>query len=165
MEPISTALAGIALFKSAVDGIKGAIGTANDVGEIAGFIDNLFEGEKQVQKKRNKKSGVGVGDQFGIKSVAQEIIDAKIAKEHMQEIASMVDMRFGHGTWAGIVAERARRIQEAKEAAAAAKREQRRKQKELEENIKMGLMIVGVLTATIGLFIFLMVSVAKAIEL
>ena len=74
-------------------------------------------------------------------------------------------MRFGHGTWAGIVAERARRIQEAKEAAAAAKREQRRKQKELEENIKMGLMIVGVLTATIGLFIFLMVSVAKAIEL
>mgnify|MGYP003123268322 CR=1 FL=1 len=165
MEPISTALAGIALFKSAVDGIKGAIGTANDVGEIAGFIDNLFEGEKQVQKKRNKKSGVGVGDQFGIKSVAQEIIDAKIAKEQMQEIASMVDMRFGHGTWAGIVAERARRIQEAKEAAAAAKREQRRKQKELEENIKMGLMIVGVLTATIGLFIFLMVSVAKAIGL
>ena len=150
MEPISTALAGIALFKSAVDGIKGAIGTANDVGEIAGFIENLFEGEKQVQKKRNKKSGVGVGDQFGIKSVAQEIIDAKIAKEQMQEIASMVDMRFGHGTWAGIVAERARRIQEAKEAAAAAKREQRRKQKELEENIKMGLMIVGVLTATIG---------------
>ena len=165
MEPISTALAGIALFKSAVDGIKGAIGTANDVGEIAGFIDSLFEGEKQVQKKRNKKSGVGVGDQFGIKSVAQEIIDAKIAKEQMQEIASMVDMRFGHGTWAGIVAERARRIQEAKEAAAAAKREQRRKQKEPEENIKMGLMIVGVLTATIGLFIFLMVSVAKALEL
>lgn len=165
MEPISTALAGIALFKSAVDGIKGAIGTANDVGEIAGFIDNLFEGEKQVQKKRNKKSGVGVGDQFGIKSVAQEIIDAKIAKEQMQEIASMVDMRFGHGTWAGIVAERARRIQEAKEAAAAAKREQRRKQKELEENIKMGLMITGVLVATIGLFIFLMVSVAKAVGL
>jgi hypothetical protein len=165
MEPISTALAGIALFKSAVDGIKGAIGTANDVGEIAGFIDNLFEGEKQVQKKRNKKSGVGVGDQFGIKSVAQEIIDAKIAKEQMQEIASMVDMRFGHGTWAGIVAERARRIQEAKEAAAAAKREQRRKQKELEENIKTGLMIVGVLTAIIGLFIFLMVSVAKAVGL
>ena len=76
MEPISTALAGIALFKSAVDGIKSAISTANDVGDIAGYIDNLFEGESQVQKKRNKKSGVGVSDQFGIKSVAQEIIDA-----------------------------------------------------------------------------------------
>ena len=81
MEPISTALAGFALFKSAVDGIKSVISTANDVSEIAGHIDNLFEGERQVQQRRNKKSGVGVGDQFGIKSVAQEIIDAKLAKE------------------------------------------------------------------------------------
>ena len=37
MEPISTALAGFALFKSAVDGIKSAIGTANDVSDIAGY--------------------------------------------------------------------------------------------------------------------------------
>ena len=107
MEPISTALAGIALFKSAVDGIKGAISTANDVSDIAGFIDNLFEGEKQVQQKRNQKSGQTVGDQLGIKHVAQEIIDAKLAKEQMQEIATMVDMRFGHGTWRSIVDERA----------------------------------------------------------
>jgi|TARA_R100001460_G_scaffold39092_1_gene73781 hypothetical protein len=162
MEPISTALAGFALFKSAVDGIKSAISTANDVGDIAGYIDNLFEGESQVQKKRNKKSGVGVGDQFGIKSVAQEIIDAKLAKEQMQEIASMVDMRFGHGTWAGIVAERAKRIQEAKEAAAVARRAAARKQKELEENIKTALIIVGVITVVIGLFFIMIVSMARA---
>ena len=66
MEPISTALAGIALVKASVDGIKGAIGTAKDIGEIAGFIDKLFEGEKQVQQQRLKKSGVssldGIGD-------------------------------------------------------------------------------------------------------
>ena len=66
MEPISTALAGIALVKASVDGIKGAIGTAKDIGEIAGFIDKLFEGEKQVQQQRSKKSGVssldGIGD-------------------------------------------------------------------------------------------------------
>jgi len=162
MEPISTALAGFALFKSAVDGIKSAISTANDVGDIAGYIDNLFEGESQVQKKRNKKSGVGVGDQFGIKSVAQEIIDAKLAKEQMQEIASMVDMRFGHGTWAGIVAERAKRIQEAKEAAAVARRAAARKQKELEENIKTALIIVGVIAVVIGLFFIMIVSMARA---
>jgi len=99
MEPISTALAGISLFKAAVDGIKGAIGTANDVSEIAHFIDGLFEGEQQVQKKRSKKSGITVGDQFGVKNVASEIIDAKLAKEQMYEIAQMVDLRFGHGTW------------------------------------------------------------------
>ena len=122
MEPISAALAGFALFKSAVDGIKTAIGTANDVSDIAGYLDNLFEGEKQVQQERNKKSGMGLGDQFGVKTVAAEIINAKLAQEQMREIATMVDLRFGHGTWKSIVDERARRIQAAKEAEAAAKK-------------------------------------------
>ena len=158
MEPITTALAGFALFKSAVDGIKGAIGTANDVSEIAGFIDNLFEGEKQVQQKRNKKSGVGVGDQFGIKSVAQEIIDAKLAKEQMQEIATMVDFRFGHGTWQSIVNERAKRIQEAKEAAAEAKRKKLQEQRKFEETMNQIVMAGAVLLVTLGLFV-LMVKV------
>ena len=48
---IAETLAGIALVKSAVDGIKSAIGTAKDVGEIAGHIDNLLTGEKQVQQQ------------------------------------------------------------------------------------------------------------------
>ena len=165
MEPVSTALAGIALFKSAVDGIKSAINTAKDVGEIAGHIDNLFEGEKQVQQRRNKKSGVGVGDQFGIKSVAQEIIDAKLAKEEMQQIASMVDMRFGHGTWSSIVAERAKRIEQAKVAAAISRKEAARKQKELEENIKAAALIFIVIVVAVGLFVILMISVARAIGL
>ena len=136
MEPISAALAGFALFKSAVDGIKSAIGTANDVSDIAGYLDNLFEGEKQVQQERNKKSGMGVGDQFGIKSVAQEIINAKLAQEQMREIASMVDLRFGHGTWKSIVDERARRIQAAKEAEAAARKAKIQKQKDFENTIQ-----------------------------
>ncbi len=161
MEPISTALAGIALFKSAVDGIKGAIGTAKDVGEIAGYIDNLFEGEKQVQQKRNKKSGVGVGDQFGVGNVAREIIDAKLAQEQMQEIASMVDMRFGPGTWRSIVDERARRIQEAREQAAIARREQIKKSQEMEENIKTALLVIGVIIVSAGLFFIMMISIAK----
>ena len=161
MEPISTALAGFALFKSAVDGIKSTIGTANDVSEIAGYIDNLFEGEKQVQQKRNKKSGVGVGDQFGVGNVAREIIDAKLAQEQMQEIATMVDMRFGHGTWRSIVDERAKRIQEAREQAAIARREQMRKARETEENVKTALLIVGVIIVSAGLFFLMMISIAK----
>ena len=161
MEPISTALAGFALFKSAVDGIKSAIGTANYVSEIAGYIDNLFEGEKQVQQKRNKKSGVGVGDQFGVGNVAREIIDAKLAQEQMQEIATMVDMRFGHGTWRSIVDERAKRIQEAREQAAIARREQMRKARETEENVKTALLIVGVIIVSAGLFFLMMISIAK----
>ena len=61
-------LAGIALVKSAVDGIKGAIGTAKDVGEIADFLDQLFVGQQQIQKKKIKKQN----DPFSVDSVARE---------------------------------------------------------------------------------------------
>jgi hypothetical protein len=155
---IAETLAGISLFKAAVDGIKGAIGTANDVGEIAGFIDNLFEGESQVQKKRNQKSGVGLGEQFGVKSVASEIINAKIAKEQMYEIAQMVDLRFGSGTWRGIVDERAKRIREAKEAEAVAKKAQLQKQREFEEKAQqavLGLVLLAVMALlVVGMLYF-----------
>src|SRR5210317_1883406 len=134
---IAETLAGIALVKSAVDGIKSAIGTANDIGEIAGHIDKLFEGEKQVQQQRAKKSGAGVADQFGIQTVAQEMIDARLAQEKITEMRNLVDMRFGPGTWKGIVDERARRIQEAKEAALKARREAIQKHNEFMETVKM----------------------------
>ena len=162
MEPISTALAGFALFKSAVDGIKSAIGTANDVSDIAGYIDNRFEGESQVQKKRNKKSGVGVGDQFGVANVAREVIDARLAKEQMQEVASLVDMRFGHGTWRSIVDERARRIQAAKEEATAARRKKIQEARELEENLKQFFMVSGVILIVVALFVVMIAVIARA---
>ena len=159
---IAETLAGIALVKSAVDGIKSAIGTAKDVGEIAGHIDNLLTGEKQVQQQRSKKSGTSISDQFGIKSVAQEVIDARLAQEQVNEMRTLVDMRFGPGTWQSIVDERARRIQQAKEQAAQARREQRLKQEELEEAIKTTLMIAGVILVAVALVAFLMASVAWA---
>jgi len=155
---IAETLAGIALVKSAVDGIKSAIGTANDIGDIAGYIDNLFEGEKQVQQQRAKKSGTGITDQFGIKSVAQEMIDAKIAQEKMQEIAMMVNLRFGPDTWRSIVAERAKRIQEAKEAAAQARREAQRAQDEMMENVKTTALVGAVIGAALGL-LFLAIAI------
>jgi hypothetical protein len=72
---IAETMAGIALVKGAVDGIKSMINTANDISDIAGHIDNLFEGERQIQQKRNNKQN----DPFAIKSIAQETIDAKLA--------------------------------------------------------------------------------------
>jgi len=155
---IAETLAGIALVKSAVDGIKSAIGTANDIGDIAGYIDNLFEGEKQVQQQRAKKSGTGLTDQFGIQNVAQEMIDAKLAQEKMQEIAMMVNLRFGPDTWRSIVAERAKRIQEAKEAAAQARREARLAQEEMIENIKTTALVGAVIGAALGL-LFLAIAI------
>jgi|TARA_B100000085_G_C18492857_1_gene492021 hypothetical protein len=164
MEPISTALAGIALVKSAVDGIKSAIGTANDIGDIASQIDALFMGQKQVNEARNKKSGLGLTDQFGVESVAREVIDAKVAAEKLQEVATMVDMRFGPGTWKGILEERQKRIQEAKEAAMRARREAILRQEEIMENVKMALLLIFVIIVGIGAFILLMVSAASSMS-
>jgi hypothetical protein len=157
---IAETLAGIALVKSAVDGIKSAIGTAQDIGDIAGHIDNLFEGESQTQRARNKKSGV---NQFNINSVAKETIDAKIAAEKLYEVSVMVDQRFGHGTWAGIVTERAKRIQEAKEAALAARKEKAIKQEETMETVKMTAIVLGVISMIVAAVIGMVMSAAKAI--
>ena len=99
-------LAGIALVKSAVDGIKGAISTAKDISEIADDIDKLFTGEQQIHNKKQKRSS----DPFSVGSVARETIDAKLAAEHRQEIATLIDLRFGHGTWQSIINERANRL-------------------------------------------------------
>ena len=86
--PVAEILAGIALVKSSVDFIKSNIQTAQDIGDIAGAIDGLFKGTEEVQKKRGKKSGMGLKDQFGIQSVAQEMIDAKLAEEKMQDLSA-----------------------------------------------------------------------------
>jgi len=158
---IAETLAGIALVKSAVDGIKGAIGTAKDISEIAGHIDNLFEGEKQVQQKRAKKSGTGLTDQFGIQNVAQEMIDAKLAQEKIAEMRQLVDLRFGPGTWKSIVDERAKRIQEAKEAAAKARREAQLAHEEMIDNIKMTGLVSMVVGAALGLIFLAFVILPK----
>jgi len=154
---IAETLAGIALVKQSVDFIKTHINTAKDVGELASQIDGLFRGEQEVQKARGKKSSTGIADQFGIQSVAKEMIDAKLAQEKLQEVASMIDMRFGHGTWKSIVDERAKRIQEAKEAKLQAKREARIAQEEMMHNIKITSIVSILIGAFVGLFFLAMV--------
>ena len=123
MDPISTGLAGIALVQKSVDFIKSNINTVNDIRDIAGALDGLFEGEKQVQKKRfGDKSIIGQS-----KEAAHSVIDAKLAQEQLQEISVLIDNRFGYGTWRAIIAERNKRIAEEKEAIKQAKIEAERK--------------------------------------
>ena len=148
---IAETLAGIALFKSAVDGIKSAINTANDISEIGGFIDQLFEGEKQVQEQRNKKAGVS---SFDTGNVAREIIDARLAQEQMREIATMVDLRFGPGTWKSILEERNRRIREAKAAETRAALERQQNHEEWVEMAQMAAVVVMLVVLAIGAITF-----------
>tara|TARA_R100000455_G_C6204146_1_gene73878 strand:+ start:68 stop:544 length:477 start_codon:yes stop_codon:yes gene_type:complete len=150
---VAEVLAGIALVKSSVDFIKSNIDTAKDIGEIAGAIDGLFQGAEQCQKQRNKKSGVSVKDQFGINSVAQEVIDAKLAEEKLQEMRTLVDMRFGPGTWQSILDLRAKRIQEEKEARRLRAIQKRKEEQEFWEQMKTFAIIVGCIIIGGGAFI------------
>jgi len=139
MDPISTGLAGITLVQKSVEFIKSNINTANDIKDIAGAIDGLFAGEKQVQQERfGSKSLIGQ-----TKDAASSVIDAKLAQEQMEEISILINNRFGYGTWRQIVNERAKRIQEEKERIAEAKRIKRKQREETIEFIKIGSIIMG----------------------
>jgi len=149
---VAEVLTGIALVKQSVDFIKSNIDTVNDIKQISDQIENMFVGEEQCQKARSKKAGVGMGEQLGIKSVAQEIIDAKLAQESMQKMRTMIDMRFGPGTWQTIVDERSRRIREERARLEAIKKEKIRKQREFNEMITQGTVLVLVVAGMLAAF-------------
>ena len=156
---VAEVLTGIALVKQATDFIKSNIDTVNDIKGIADQVEDLFVGEEQCQRARSNKAGFGgLGDQMGIKSVAQEVIDAKLAQEKMQEMRVMIDNRFGVGTWQAIVDLRAKRIREAREAAEKARKEKLRKQRELEDAIIKGIAVITVVGAMIGCFVYIFIA-------
>tara|TARA_B100002019_G_scaffold227608_1_gene200809 strand:- start:3063 stop:3536 length:474 start_codon:yes stop_codon:yes gene_type:complete len=155
MDPISTGLAGIALVQKSVDFIKSNISTVNDIRDIAGALDGLFEGEKQVQKKRfGDKSIIGQS-----KEAAHSVIDAKLAQEQLQEISVLIDNRFGYGTWRAIIAERNKRIAEEKEAIKQAKIEAERKRKKRNEEIKFGMLVASIIAGVSVVFLLIVLAV------
>lgn len=147
--PVAEILAGIALVKSSVEFIKSNIDTCKDIGELGSHIDALFRGKDEVNRKSNKK-GLGVKEQFDTAHIARETIDARLAAEQLQEISTLINLRFGPGTWQGIVDERARRIQEAKEAEKKARIEKRKADAELWADIKVVLIVIGAAIAGVG---------------
>jgi len=147
-------MAGISLVKASVDGIKKAINTCNDIGDIAKYIDGLFEGEQQIQKKRSKAQK----DPFAVNTIAEETINAKLAQEHMQEMKNLINMRFGPGVWEGIIAERAKRIQQAKEAERQARLEKIRRHREIVHNVEIGGAVFAACIVFIGLVVFIIMT-------
>lgn len=148
---VAETLAGIALVKSAVEGIKSTIATANDIGDIAGHVDKLLQGRDQANKAKREAST----DPFSIKNIAEETINAKLAEEHLDEMRQLIDARFGWGTWQGIIAERARRIAEAKEAEKALKRKKMKEHDEMVETVTIGgTVIIGLVAVVVAVYFF-----------
>ena len=153
MDPLSTGLAGIALVQKSVEFIKSNIDTANSISDIAGAIDGLFAGEKQVQQERfGGKSIIGQ-----TKDAAHSVIDAKLAQEQLRDMQILIDNRFGYGTWRQIIAEKNKRIREEKERIAEQKRIARQKKKERDEII----LVVGSVLSVALLFVLAVVGFVK----
>ena len=144
---VAEVLTGIALVKKSVDFIKENISTVQDIQGIAKQIDGFFEGEAQMNKKGGK---IGLKEQFGIESTANDFIDRKLLEEKRNELKMIINMRFGPTAWDQIIKERADRINEAKEAERLRKVEARQKQKEVIDALQtMG--IVFCVIAVLGI--------------
>ena len=139
MEPITTVLTGIALVKQSVEFIKSNIETVKDIGEIAGSIESLLNGEQEIQKNRfTEKSILGQ-----TKDAASSVIDAKLAQEAMQEMKFLVDFRFGTGTWQSIISERSRRLAQEREQMEQERKERIRKKAKFQKNLQYILLFSG----------------------
>ena len=162
VEPVTAVLTGIALVKKSVDFIKQNIETCNDISDIIGHIDKAMTGEQQVIKKRDQSGA----DPFAIGTVAQEIIDAKLAREQINEIRTLVNYRFGPGTWEFILQERKKRIDAQKQAIKEARAAKLKKQQQIAEYIRIGLIVsvtIAFIAVAVGITFKFFVSVTNKI--
>jgi len=159
MEPITTAVAAVTAASNAIAFIKARINDAQSVADISTQIGTLFDCQKKLNEERNKQASVG---DISFKSSIDAVLEAKKLQEEMNTIRTMINLRFGPDTWQEIVDLHNKKLREQKEAQAKARREAIRKAKEFEETLKTVLIITGVIGVAVALFIFLMVSVARA---
>ena len=130
---VAEVLAGIALVSSAVKGIKSTIDTAKDIRDIAGSLEDLFDGAEQVEKRnklaRHKKGKAGqwqrflklkfqnvedTGDGTSIQEIAAEVIEQKETEKQIRAMMILINKKFGPTTWADILIMRQQRIEELK---------------------------------------------------
>ena len=154
---VAEILTGIALVQKSVDFIKSNINTVNDIQGIAKHIDGFFEGEAQMNKGQGK--GIGLKEQFGVESTASDFIDRKLLEEKRNELKMIINMRFGPTAWDQILAERAEKINQAKEAVRLQKIEKRQQQKEFID----ALQTMGIVFCVIAVIIISVVLGIKAL--
>tara|TARA_R100000008_G_C3578793_1_gene167015 strand:+ start:534 stop:1091 length:558 start_codon:yes stop_codon:yes gene_type:complete len=125
---VAEILAGIALAKSAVTGIKSMIDTANDVNDIAHHIDNLFKSRDQVKrdihknqnkkpqskmrKMFNRKMHEDEDDDLSVGAVATMVLEQKKMDREIMNLGIRIDNKFGEGTWTEILETRKKMIEE-----------------------------------------------------
>ena len=152
LEIFSATIAGIKIVQETFDKISSTLDKAQHIGEIAHHVDEFLNGYDQVQKDRFKRSASS--NVFSIKNVAQEVIDAKLASEKRQEMATMIDLRFGWGTWQNILKIRADRIKAERERIKKERILRIKRRNEIMKQIETGLIIVLVIIAILTITYF-----------
>ena len=150
---VAEILTGIALVQKSVEFIKSNISTVNDIKGIAKQIDGFFLGEEQMNKEQGK--GMSIAEQFGsVENSANDFINRKLLEEKREELKFIINMRFGPTTWDQIIAERAAKINKAKEAVRLQKVEARQKQKEIVDTLQtMAIIFCVIAVVIIGLVV------------
>jgi uncharacterized protein YneF (UPF0154 family) len=150
---VAEILTGIALVQKSVEFIKSNISTVNDIKGIAKQIDGFFLGEEQMNKSQGK--GMSIAEQFGsVENSANDFINRKLLEEKREELKFIINMRFGPTTWDQIIAERAAKINQAKEAVRLQKVEARQKQKEIVDTLQtMAIIFCVIAVVIIGLVV------------
>jgi len=141
--PVAEILTGIALIKSATEVISKTVGAASSISSVAGQIDALFEGSKQLkdEEKKARKNG---------QSVTEIVINQQLAAEHIAEVKALVIGRFGYYAWQEILQlKKDQRLEE--KARAAAKKRQQEETQELVGDMAVvgGSVLIGILCLAI----------------
>ena len=156
MEPITTTIAAVTAASNAISFIKARINDVQSVSEIGEQIGTLFAAQKKLNDDRNQQAGVGTD--INIRSSIDAVLEAKRLNEQMQEIATMINMRWPKpadqpSTWQEILSHHNQAIRDQKAAQKQALIEKARKQHEVEEAIKAALLIAGFILL-VGMFFF-----------
>ena len=146
---VAEILAGLALAKSAVSGIKSMIDTANDVSDIAHHIDDLFKSRDQVKrdihKNQNKKPQSKMramfnrkmhedeDDELSVGAVATMVLEQKKMDREILNLGIRIDNKFGEGTWDEILETRKKMIAEHKKQVEAQKEIDKKHDKEVHD--------------------------------
>ena len=129
---IAESLAAFALVKGAVDAVKSAVDTAQDVQGISAGLDALFHhrdaAARELEKKDkptipksklhnfiSKKTGEDTEDELSVGAVAAMVLEQKKIDRDILNLGIRIDNKFGEGTWDEILVTRKALLEERKE--------------------------------------------------
>lgn len=166
MEPITTAIAAVTAASNAIGFIKARINDVQSVAEISDQIGTLFSAQQKLNEERNKQAGVGTD--INIRSSIDAVLEAKKLQQDMQEIATLICLRWPKpadqpSTWQEILNHHNEALRQKKEAQKKARLEAQRLKHQREEAAKTFLIVTAIVLVSLGLFVLLFATIARAI--